>query len=226
MNEIDRWLYSGAGTHEGLRLLAIYAPNEQVAQLVTSRPARYGYLLKKALLPFAEQPQSTVTGPHRSSSRKTFRKEWTFLRQPDCPNELKILAADKITSYHNYVEAHEKLYSCKTLEECFDCAKNLIKNYKQNRKIHSEFAYYQEHGSILGRHEIFAEMEHYQELRTMSVSGLFRRRKNLEEAIWRNRDEIKKGDKPHLDASREARIEQKERELAEVNRMIENLEQY
>ena len=30
MNEVDRWLESGAGAREGLRLLSKYAPNEVI----------------------------------------------------------------------------------------------------------------------------------------------------------------------------------------------------
>ena len=40
--------------------------------------------------------------------------------------ELKVLAADKITAYHNYVSLHERLFDCMTPEDCFGIAKKLL----------------------------------------------------------------------------------------------------
>lgn len=220
MNDVDKWLQSGAGAKEGLRLLAKYAPNSKTERLVKINPDRYGFLLMQALKPFASGAVKAVS----PAAVKSFRKEWPFLSSPDCPYELKILAADKITAYHNYTSAHAELASCSTLEQCYITAKKIIENYKQNRKIISEFAYYQEHKVCLGKHPIFAELHRVAQLRSLPISELFRKKKNLEGAIWRAKDEIKKGDKPHLQSLREARIESKERELKEVERMIIDFE--
>ena len=51
MNEIDRWIESGAGVQDGLRLLNIYAPNRHIEKLVKGDARRFGYLLNDALLP-------------------------------------------------------------------------------------------------------------------------------------------------------------------------------
>ncbi|MFR4036499.1 MAG: hypothetical protein ACLTZT_01110 [Butyricimonas faecalis] len=37
----------------------------------------------------------------------------------DCPGELKILAADKITTYWRIVELHDKLYACHENDDCW-----------------------------------------------------------------------------------------------------------
>ena len=95
-----------------------------------------------------------------------------------------------------------------------------MENYRQNRKILSEFAYYREHRKCLGKHEVFASMKRLEKLRGMSVVELVKRQRNLAGAIWRIRSEIRKGDKPHLLAEREARLKEKELELSEVNRLI------
>ena len=63
------------------------------------------------------------------------------------------------------------------------------------------------------------------ELRAMPISELFRKKRNLENNIWRIGDEIKKGDKPHLLAQREARMASRKRELDGVIRMIEDYEE-
>lgn len=220
MNEVDRWLGSGAGAREGLRLLSKYTPNGTIERLVTANQERFGFLLIRALKPFGSGGMKEVS----SRSVRKFREEWPFLSSPDCPIELKILASDKITAYHNYVSAHSALASCTTLEECFETAKKVIENYKQNRKILSEFAYFREHGSCLGKHPIFSETRRMEEIRGLNVMELLRLKKNLEGAIWRAKDEIKKGTKPHLDGVRQCRIESKIRQLREVERLIEKYE--
>ena len=111
-NEIDRWICSGAEVTEGLRLLSIYAPNKWLDALVRKAPKEYSHLLKKALLPFATE----VPFSHTLTKGGRFREDWPFLSEPDCPTELKALAADMITSWHNYVNAHEDLFKCTTPE--------------------------------------------------------------------------------------------------------------
>lgn len=214
MNDVGKWLQSGAGVQEGLRLLNIYAPNRHLETLVRLNPERYRKLLHKALSKFSDSAPAQFWTNH-------FRNEWPFLKEPSCPPELKILAADKITAYHNYVAGHEELFACETLEECFFTAKKVIENYRQNRKILSEFTYYKEHHSCLGKHPIFASLKRISSLRKMSIVALLKKQKNLQGAIWRIRSEISKGNKPHLLDEREARLKAKEMELTEVTRLIE-----
>ena len=223
MNEIDRWFESGAGVQDGLRLLSVYAPNRHIEKLVKGDSRRFGYLLSDILGNFASRPR-----PSRCSDAAKvsgFRENWPFLADPDCPDELKILAADKITAWQNYVDAHEDLWLCATPEQCFETAKKVIKNFDQNRKILSEFSHYREHHSILGEHPIFKERERMFRIREMTVSELVRRQKNLKDAIWRTEALIRNGDKPHLRAAREDGIAEKRRLLAETERMIADYEQ-
>lgn len=100
-NEIRQWLDSGAEVQEGLRLLSLVAPNKHLAKLVSLNPKRYKPLLIQSL--------ASVIEPATNSSpvRPSFREDWPFLSDCDCPNELKILVADKITTHRRYVEAHE-----------------------------------------------------------------------------------------------------------------------
>ena len=212
---INNWLGSGAEVQEGLRLLAIYAPNPHLHRLVSMNPSQFKHLLVRVL----SKKISAVEVP-ANLPRPSFRENWSFLADADCPSELKVLASDKITAYWNYVDAHQKLFSCFSLEECLVQAKKVVENYIENRKIHSELAYYKEHRSVLGKHPIFDEMKRLAELRRLSIQELFRRKSNLEDAIWRVKSEIKKGDKPHLQTIREQRLNRKQRELNEVMRII------
>lgn len=221
MNDVSRWFQSGAEVREGLRLLSIYAPNRHVDALVRAQPQKFSGLLKKLLMRFADSPPVEIE-PVRKYPR--FREQWNFLSEDDCPMELKILAADKITAYHNYVRAHEELFQCATLESCFETAKKVIKNFSVNRLIVAELAYYKEHRRCLGKHPIFSEAKRLAELRALPISELFRKRRNLEGAIWRINNEIQKGTKPHLLIDRENRRHSKQKELEEINRMIEDYE--
>ena len=219
-NEIDRWICSGAEVTEGLRLLSIYAPNKWLDALVRKAPKEYSHLLKKALLPFAtDVPFSqTLTKGGR------FREDWPFLSEPDCPTELKALAADMITSWHNYVNAHEDLFKCTTPEECFEAAEKTVRNFYKNSVSRTEFQYYKEHHRILGKHPIFALTKKLDNLRRMPITELIRKRRNVQDSIWRAEREIKKGDRPDLKVSREERLSRLKMTLDEINRMIKEYE--
>ena len=93
LNEIDRWIDSGAEVQEGLRLLSTYAPNRHLDTLVRKAPKRFSYLLKASLLPFSSK-RSIVVSALQPAPKVKFRESWPFLSEPDCPHELKILAAD------------------------------------------------------------------------------------------------------------------------------------
>ena len=222
MNDVSKWLYAGAEVREGLRLLSLYAPNRHLEKIVSAAPDRYSHLLRKALTPFADDAGARAHS--LPSSRRTFREDWPFLSNPACPIEIKALAADKISAWKNYCDLHEKLFDCDNLEVAFDTAKNLLENYRQNRLILAEFTYYKEHGRVLGKHPIFKESRKLSGYRKMSAFQLFKEQQRLNGAIWRIKSEMAKGDKPHLLAERQARLESKKRELAVVNDLMSDFE--
>ena len=103
--DIRNWIDNGAEVHEGLRLLAKYAPNPIVERVVVANPA-LGHLLITALAKYAAPRQQE----HQDESplptaQKSFREDFPFLAEHTCPIELKALAADKITAYYKYVDA-------------------------------------------------------------------------------------------------------------------------
>lgn len=219
MTEIEQWLKAGAGVQEGLRLLSVYRPNEPLALMVERHPEKYRKLLVEVLSGIRRN--AVVETASRSRS---LREDWPFLGDPDCPPELKILAADKITAYRGFVQEHEKLYACTTLDVCLETAIKCVLFYSQNRKILSEFAYYKEHGTVLGKHPVFQEMSHRRKLISAGPLELERRRRNLQDSIWRLTKQLRSGDRPDLAPGRASLLETKERELAEVNKMIEDYE--
>lgn len=220
MTEIEQWLRTGAGVREGLRLLSVYRPNPYLARMVERRPEKYRDLLIRTLAGTGREAVAAT-----ASSSRSFREDWPFLLNPDCPMELKILAADKITAWTNFAREHEKLFACLSPEACLETAKKCVFFYQQNRKIFSEFAHYKETGQILGKHPVFGESRRLQELRTAGPFELLRRQKNLRSAISRLNGQIRIGGRPDLESGRVELLAEKERELAEVEKMIRNYQE-
>ena len=119
------------------------------------------------------------------------------------------------------MRAHEQLFDCVSREEQFATVKLLIDNYKENKAIIAEFVHYKEHGSVLGRHAIFKEMQELQQLRKLGPIDLIKMEERLEHNIWRIADQLKKNKKPHLRSDRERRMRIKKRQLAEVKKLLE-----
>jgi hypothetical protein len=218
MTDVENWLRTGAGIQEGLRLLSLYKPNPYLARMVERHPDKYRRLLIRTLA--GRDPAPTPADrPARS-----FREDWPFLSRPDCPPELKILAADKITAWTNFAREHEKLFDCVTPEQCLEHAKNCVFYYQQNRKIFSEFAHYQDTGHVLGKHPVFGEVRRTHEMLSAGPIELMRRQHNLRAAISRLKRQMGTGGRPDLDAGRAELLAAKERELAEVEKILENYE--
>lgn len=220
MNEVSKWLKSGAEIQEGLRLLSAYAPSRHLPELLRRNPGRFKGLLVSKLRPFADEEFRPEPGPS-DRPRVSFREQWPFLSDPACPPELKILAADKITAWHNFTSAHERLFECTTPEDCYAVAKSLLENYRQNRQISAEFTYFRENGRILGKHPVFARSKKKESFEKMDVIELLQLERNLRTAIWRARSEMSKGTRPHLDSERIQRIQEKEWELKVVTELID-----
>lgn len=218
MTDVENWLRTGAGIQEGLRLLSLYKPNPYLARMVERHPDKYRRLLIRTLT--GRDPAPTPADrPARS-----FREDWPFLSRPDCPPELKILAADKITAWTNFAREHEKLFDCVTPEQCLEHAKNCVFYYQQNRKIFSEFAHYQGTGHVLGKHPVFGEVRRSHEMLSAGPIELMRRQHNLRAAISRLKRQMGTGGRPDLDAGRAELLAAKERELAGVEKILENYE--
>ena len=135
--------------------------------------------------------------------------------------ELEALASRKFTKYRAYVRLYNKLRDCSTLGQCAKVAGELVDNYIDNRLIWQELHWYQEHGSILGKHPAFAEFRRRRQLNDMPVKALVKRQQQVEMNIWRVKSEMAKGDKPHLDTQRQERLAGYEKERADIIRLLE-----
>ena len=215
---VRAWLRAGAEVQSGLLLFSQFSSNTRLPVLVKMNPAKYRPLLIEKLCALAgiEKEQEQNTTP-----RRRFRDDVPYLRDPDCPPELKILAADKITAHERYIQAHDHLFDCTTLDECYQTARSAIENFQENRDIFAELDYYREHHAVLGKHRIFDHLRQLRKLRGLNIVALLAEQRRLRLAIWRINDEIRKGTKPHLLTQREQRRLQKEDLLREVDNLIE-----
>lgn len=225
--DIVTWLKSGANAQGGVQLMKRAGAPSLALRLASSNPVRYKRMMMEWLCQkydvgeqLAVIQQSTEVVVFKEKS-KSFREEFPFLNQPDCPIELEALASRKFAKYHDYIKLHPRLRECRSLEECAKVSRDLLDSYIENRAIWSELNYYQQHKTILGKHPIFAAFARRKNLLAMSVKDLMKRKQQLENNIWRGQSEIKKGDKPHLNGQRHERLSSYQAELAEVNRLLD-----
>ncbi|AQY21453.1 hypothetical protein AB406_0495 [Riemerella anatipestifer] len=131
-----------------------------------------------------------------------FSSEYPFLRDKDCPNELKILANDAITSFHTFKELHQELFDKVanvaepelTEEQIFKIANELLENFELNREIHAELEYYKEHKDFLAEHPIFEDYKIEKEIKEMTAEELSKAKNNLKANISKKKKALKETD--------------------------------
>lgn len=148
------------------------------------------------------------------------RRRWPFLDDPRTPVELQALVTQRITRYHEYSQLYTKLRDCKTVAELSTVCGKLLDAYLDNQAIARELDYYQKHGRVLGRHPMFRHFQQLTRLRSSSIKDLLREQQKTKDNIWRVKSELKKADKPHLDARRRQKLQEYELKLQEINRLL------
>jgi hypothetical protein len=222
------WIKSGSPLPEGIRIFSQLARQDHpFIALLRADPVHLTAILRQELavrVGLTDQDLTASDPSLRAGVHKSFRQNWPFLQDPDCPAELKILAADKITAWYRYTQAHEQLFDCTSLEEMRDTARDLMAHFLQNRLIIDEFRYYREHKSILGKHPIFSWTKQLRALRKLNPVALVEKRIRLEHNVWRIESELAKNKKPHLRITREQALRSKKMQLVEVNNLISKIE--
>jgi hypothetical protein len=223
--KVTTWLQEGANPNIGIQLCTEAGANSFLIRIIKAHPEANKRMMVKYLCDkYGVDKDYSVNWKSLSVNftpkTKSFRDEFKFLNEKNCPVELETLVTRKFSSYHRYVELHKLLRDCSTLEECAKTSRKLLDNYIENRLIWDELNYYKEHHTILGKHPVFKEFARRKELLHMSVVELVRREEQLKNNIWRVTNEIKKGNKPHLDIERRAKLSGYEIELTEVQRLI------
>lgn len=108
------------------------------------------------------------------------REEFKFLNDKDCPNELKILVADKITVWKQYEAIQEQIVilnakevlTAEEKESLSELAKDAVAAFEENQAIYEELNAYNETGKVLGKHPIFRKLQMEREVEEMSTEEL------------------------------------------------------
>ena len=158
--------------------------------------------------------------PIRALKFVRLREEFPFLIEKDCPNELKILVADMISSYDEFKKNHEALFTAKDELEFLSAAEGSVEEYLNNRTIWEELNYYKENKTILGKHPLMKNKDAFSPLREMTTDQLYTRKSNLENGIIKIKAQIKKKDKPELLDKRTENLSAKEAELLEIKKIL------
>lgn len=224
-DNVLNWLKNGANAQEGVHLMEQAGATSLTLRLVRSNPLANKRLMVDYLCRqynIQEDYSVAAKQPDFCLTKKTtlFRKEFPFLNDKSCPVELETLASRKFADYYRYVDLHAELKHCTSLEECAKVSKEVIDSYIDNRQIWEELNYYKTHKALLGKHPIFQEFTRRRRLLQMSIKELVYRKQQIENNIWRVKNELARGDKPHLDNERKARLAGYESELEELNRLL------
>jgi len=155
------------------------------------------------------------------------REQYQFLSADDCPDELKILVADKQTAYEKYVVAHIDLLVvipeegkeavAMTNEQIFELAKIAVENFTINQDIFAEMEHYNETGEILGEHPIFIKRKLQDGINAMSMADAAKRQTNLEGYVRRDGNALKAATKDKDKIKLEKKIKNWKAELELIN---------
>ncbi len=81
-----------------------------------------------------------------------FREKYSFLAEPDCPDELKVCVADMFTARDKYRAAHRRLMElpADAITAGLIEAATVVENYLAYQELHRELDHYNEHREVLG----------------------------------------------------------------------------
>lgn len=160
---------------------------------------------------------------------KAIREDYPFLDDENCPNELKILVADKITAWRVYEETHEKLKQIEAGDlvvneaEQTALAKKSVDCFAKNQLIHDELNAYKETGKVLGVHPIFKELQMQREVEEMSSEELIKYKGSSAKYFSDNKKTLKKAkdenDQEKVDEIN-ARVAERGKKLGFVNKKL------
>lgn len=169
----------------------------------------------------------------QSSATKKLREEFPFLSDKNCPDEFKILIADKITAWNSYVQTQEIITKVEAgelvLEEkdaLLGLAKMAIEYFDKNQKIYNELNHYAETGTVLGLHPIFKTVALKREVDVMNTDELVKYKLASAKYFSTNKRDLdkaianKKQDKVDTIT---ARVAEREEKLVLVNKKLSSL---
>lgn len=157
------------------------------------------------------------------------REEFPFLNDKECPNELKILVADKMTAWKVYTENHDKLLKIEagelevSKEEQAEIAQLAAEAFEENQKIYNELNAYKETGKVLGVHPLFKTLQMQREVEEMDQAALIAYKNSSAKYFSTNKTALAKAEANKDEekiAEITARVADREQKLAMVNKKL------
>lgn len=159
------------------------------------------------------------------------REEFKFLNDKDCPNELKILVADKITVWKRYEIIQEQIVILNEKEELTavdkevlsELGKDAVAAFEENQAIYEELNAYNETGKVLGKHPIFRKLQMEREVEEMSTEELVKYKGSSAKYFTDNKKSLAKAvaDKDEAKIKEiNDRVAEREVKLALVNKKL------
>lgn len=210
---------------------------EELRKVAKLEQDEFNYILSTQVKAVSKETKDEPTTPPTTQEVTTFveqlpeyvrksiklRDEFPFLREKDCPPELKILVADMISAFEAYHQANERLFKAMDPEDFAKASEEVVENYLENRAIWEELNHYKENKEILGQHPIFEQTQRFEEIRLMNGNDLVKLLKSLENNISRNNKLITDQPEHPETHNRKERVEKYQLELSEVRRVIEKM---
>ena len=168
-----------------------------------------------------ENAQSTYSeAPETVRKAIRFREEFPFLRQPDCPDELKVLVADMFSAYDLYRESHRMLVETPddvATGETYLWAKTAVENFLENRQMWEELEYYKNNGEILGKAQAMRQAREKQEISSLTDLELSKQLGNAKSNISKGKNELEKAP----DEEKRVKAMEKTRKWTERKNLLE-----
>jgi len=118
------------------------------------------------------------------------------------------------------VDAHDKLFQAKSQDSIFEASRDTVEKYLENRLIIEELEYFKKHNRLLGKHPIFSWLRRSEEIRGMKIGDLVNLKLRLENNLVKTRKKVRTEKNHPQTAVRVQRIKEMEKELSEVNRLL------
>ena len=115
------------------------------------------------------------------------REQFPFLSEPGCPDSLKILVNDLITSREKFIESQPKLHEAMSASESKVLVDFVLENYINNKEAWAELEHYKETGEVLGKHPVFERLANKESITLMSTTDLTKKINTLNTNIIRNK---------------------------------------
>lgn len=126
--------------------------------------------------------------PEEVKASIKLREQFPFLRDPQCPDSLKLLVSELITSFENFKGNQPKLHENLSDVDAQALVDVILQDYIDNKQAWDELEHFKTTGKVLGLHPIFELIKGKEELSAMKTEDLAKKIKNLENNIARNRN--------------------------------------